>query len=385
MDEPAAKLRVPAQIEFAEIMAGASETQLLTIRNEGGGVLEGRLTVSAPWAVAAPEYRVRSGASLTIAVAFRPNEARDFVGQITLSDSGNGPTAISLTGRATSPLRVEPATIRIVVPKNENEARSAAVTLTNRTEETLRLKVEMSSNFQPVAEIVLAPREQRVIELVVRLSRTIPLRERVTIIGQGFRAPMEVESAALPPPLVVTEQTSSMPPPVTVALVSATPTTPTVRAPLVPIAAPPAPSASPGKFLVAVRAKRLDPGWELRWPQPKNPVANYRIEERFLALDGTDGLQTSWRPLPLPKIANSGDSAVAQLKGLAPKELHILRVTALKEDGSTLWESPLVALSPPRAAPRNGRGWLLTFVVTLAIFLVVRWSANRAGPRPYGR
>jgi len=49
VEKPPARLQVPARIEFDEIMAGESETRQLTITNEGGGVVEGRLTASAPW------------------------------------------------------------------------------------------------------------------------------------------------------------------------------------------------------------------------------------------------------------------------------------------------------------------------------------------------
>jgi hypothetical protein len=63
VEEPPRKLQVPGRIEFDQIMAGESETRQLTITNEGGGLLEGRLTVSAPWQVAVPDYRVNSGST----------------------------------------------------------------------------------------------------------------------------------------------------------------------------------------------------------------------------------------------------------------------------------------------------------------------------------
>ena len=60
-----------SKIEFAEIMAGESESRSLGITNEGGGILEGRLTVSAPWRLWSADYRVKSGRTETISMRFR--------------------------------------------------------------------------------------------------------------------------------------------------------------------------------------------------------------------------------------------------------------------------------------------------------------------------
>jgi hypothetical protein len=73
-----------------------------------------------------------------------------------------------------------------------------------------------------------------------------------------------------------------------------------------------------------------------------------------------------------PEIAESGDSVVAQIGGLAPQQLHILKVTAFSADASNLWESPVVSLSPPREPEENGHGWLLVFGVALVVFLALR-------------
>ena len=117
VEEPPPRMQVPGRIEFEDIMAGASETRPLTITNEGGGVLEGRLAVSAPWRVAVPNYRVNSGQTETINVAFRPDEARDFVGQITLAGAGGDLTNVLLEGTATSPSPSSRADYRSMLPK----------------------------------------------------------------------------------------------------------------------------------------------------------------------------------------------------------------------------------------------------------------------------
>ena len=310
IEEAPPKLRVPDRIEFAEIRAGESASRSFAIANAGGGVLEGRLTVSAPWALGVATYRVKAEAPAAVELVFRPTEARSFVGQVTLLGSDGAQTAIPLVGSASSPLDVEPPELQISLPRETRERRSGVVALTNRTERELPLKLEASAKPSPP-----------------------------------------------PPAAPATPGVAAVSRPQTIAKPSATPS---------------------AEAFVALRALRLDSTrWELHWKQPPEPVANYRIEERLLALNGSE-LETSWRTLDALEISRSGDEMVARISGLASEQLHMLRVTALNARGATLWESPLVALAPPRAAGRGGRGWLIVFGVALAVLVVLRWRARRA-------
>lgn len=118
-----------------------------------------------------------------------------------------------------------------------------------------------------------------------------------------------------------------------------------------PTAMPPPQTHVPNSVVVPVRAQRLNSSrWALRWSRPKGSVTKYRAEERILSLDGAGELQTPCHQLAAPEIANSGDSLITQINVLDPQQLHTLRVTALRADGTNLWESPLVALSPPRGS-----------------------------------
>ncbi len=147
VDEPPPHLEVPGRIEFDPLVGGESQTRDLTITNDGGGVLEGRLTVSAPWRLASSEYRVASGKTATIAVVFRPDEGRKFIGQITLRGNDGALSSVVLEGSATSPIRLEPVELRIASPAKKDEPRAASVALTNRTDRPLQLKFYSSRDI----------------------------------------------------------------------------------------------------------------------------------------------------------------------------------------------------------------------------------------------
>ena len=66
-------------------------------------------------------------------------------------------------------------------------------------------------------------------------------------------------------------------------------------------------------------------------------------------------LQTTWREIaPLETVA-LGNEVAAQIKGLDPKQRHLVRVTAIGPSGAPLWESPVVALTPPPARCDSAR------------------------------
>ncbi len=381
VEEPPAHLQVPGRIEFEQTMAGESQTRDLAITNDGGGVLEGRLSISSPWRLASLGYRVESGKTETIAVTFRPEEGRDFVGQITLTGADGALASVLLSGSATSPITFEPAELRILPPREKNAPRTASVTLTNQTGRPLTVKFTADRKIQPIPAIALAPAEAKAIPVVIAADGTIAVDETIVARGNGFsaRLPVSAQSLILP-------QASVSPSPKVAASLPVVPPAPAATSPQQPSLVrqaepPPVPSVSLNARSVPVRAQRLAGSlWELRWARPKDPVAQYRIEERFLALDGAGALQTNWRDLPSPKIAFADDRVTAQIAGLDPDQMHSLKVTALGPNGAPFWESPLVVVGPPPEPSRRTRTLALIFGGALVVLLVLRWRANRAPP-----
>ncbi len=381
VDEPPPHLQVPGRIEFDQILAGESQRRDLTITNDGGGILEGRLTVSAPWRLGSSEYRVASGKTATIAVVFRPEEGRDYVGQITLAGDDGALSSVALEGSATSPIALAPAELRIAQPGKKDEPRAGSFSLTNRTERPLALKFTTGRHLQPLADVTLAPAEEKIIPVVVSADGIVAVNDTIVVRGDGFSEKLPVTAEAL----AVAEKTPARPPPAIAQAATASPSpsaTIPARASVVrPDEPAPVKPVAPNQLVVPVRAQRLEGArWELRWARPKESVAQYRIEERLLLLDGAGALQTNWHAFAAPKIAIAGDAVTAQLSGLDPRQIHSLRVTALGADGAALWESPLVVVGPPPQPSHRVRNWTIILGLALLVLVVVRWRANRASP-----
>lgn len=296
-----ARLQAPEEIDFGEIVAGASATRELPIKNAGGGVLEGDITVSSPWAIAPAAYRVTAGETETITITFRPNEAKNLVGTVTLTGESGESTTVSLRGTATAPLQAAPSPLPIEAPAVSQETAT---------------KIEQS----------------------------------VT--------PSRIDS---PTP--------------------AAPSAASASASAVASVAPP-PEAGPQPVmnsLIQVTARRLTSSrWELSWPAAMDSGVTYRTEERLLSLGGDGRLQTTWRSLSTARINASADPVTAELREIDPRQLHIMRVSALSRDGTALWESPPVALAAASATSHGRASWLLGLICVLAVFIILRWRANHA-------
>jgi hypothetical protein len=368
IEEPPAVLRAPAEIDFGEVVAGESSSRSLTIANPGGGILGGTISVSGPWETAATEYQVKAGTSRELALRFRPDEGRRYTGLARLIGTNGAEANVKLTGRGTLAVAVEPASLR-----TDPISMRGTFRLTNRTAKSLPLQFATSHRIHPIDQVLLAPEETKEIEITPQRAK-IPFHDRITVLGPGFRVPLQVEAEA------------PSAPPVSAASPSASPISPRATITASPAAFPPAarsvalttPAPSPDRWLAAVKARRLSPAtWELRWRQPQEAVAHYQIEERILSLGDGGQLQTSWRPLRASVAAASGGAITARVDGLDPKQLHLLRVRALGAEKTLRWISPLLSL-PPVAQTGNGKGLALFLLLAILAFLfVLRWRRGR--------
>jgi hypothetical protein len=91
----------PAQIEFGAVEVGLSDTEALTVTNEGQIVLEGAASTSPPYSIVSGQtYAIFPGGSHQIVVQFTPTESGTATGSLSLS--GGGGATVSLLGAGTA-------------------------------------------------------------------------------------------------------------------------------------------------------------------------------------------------------------------------------------------------------------------------------------------
>ncbi|MBA3962274.1 MAG: hypothetical protein H0X40_10270 [Chthoniobacterales bacterium] len=312
IEELPARLDVPAQLEFGQVAAGKSSSRQLTIRNAGGGILSGRLTISSPWKISATDYRVAAGTAQKVTVFFQPNESKDFVGQVTLTGETGEAATISLGGNGFAPAGVA-------------EAPAASATPT------------------PVGSPAVAAEEPTSIAVATPIPNP-PASFSVT--------PAPSPNGLPPHPTEVARAHNLLPAPTPFA------------------------EGTPQVLLntaVKITTRRLSPtNWEVRWPAERMPGTMYRLEERLLSLEGEE-LKVAWHELAGPKLNIATNPIVAPVTRLNARHAHFLRLTALNREGALLWESPLVVLEAQPSPSRRQFFLLLCLGSGLVAVLFLRW------------
>lgn len=119
---------------------------------------------------------------------------------------------------------------------------------------------------------------------------------------------------------------------------------------------------------------------ELQWLAPPTGLpAAYRIDERKLSLDSKDELHIDWQPLADAQISlGEGRRFSAQLRGLSPRTLHVLRIAMLDGKGALTGESPPIALPFTSTVPAHSTHAVLSIVLVAALIAlaILRWRTG---------
>ena len=101
-DQPGPVVAVsPGVLDFGLVGVGRTKDLSLTVRNAGGGVLNGAATVEAPFTVAGGGYSLRSGQSQSLTVRYRPTA--EGTNSQSLVFSGGSAATVRLIGSARIP------------------------------------------------------------------------------------------------------------------------------------------------------------------------------------------------------------------------------------------------------------------------------------------
>lgn len=139
-EEPPA-LSVVHALDFGNVMLGETREEEIVIRNTGGGLLSGKMSVPPPWKIlGAADYRLKRHEERKVRLLFDPTEERGF--RDNLSFSHDARSVIALTAEATSPLGFQPAGEISLAVSGTNPSRTGTLRIQNltSTERAIELK-----------------------------------------------------------------------------------------------------------------------------------------------------------------------------------------------------------------------------------------------------
>jgi hypothetical protein len=131
----------PSRLDFHDTPVGRAVFETIELRNNGGGNIEGKLTVPTPWTIIDGDggYSLGPGGSQSITIGFAPSGARQFSGSASFSHAPE--IGIALAGLGFNPIEVVPREIQLTAD-GRNEARTGDFLLRNSSDEDFDLRIE---------------------------------------------------------------------------------------------------------------------------------------------------------------------------------------------------------------------------------------------------
>ena len=141
----APRLRAPAELEFPPVYPGQRSTVELEIANDGGGVLEGEVTVPEPWSVEGLRlFKITAGNSATFRLLYSPTQAGAKTGEAIIS--GSVRRIIELRASAEQRMEVSPALLKLTA-QSGNHTRMGVLKITNRADEDASVTLEAGARL----------------------------------------------------------------------------------------------------------------------------------------------------------------------------------------------------------------------------------------------
>jgi thermitase len=102
----------PSSLNFGSVYVGNSADLNLVVKNNGGGVLAGTATASAPYSITAGEtYNLSPGQSQNVTVRFAPTSAGTFATNVTFTGGGDATVSVTGVGLPAAMVSVAPTSI----------------------------------------------------------------------------------------------------------------------------------------------------------------------------------------------------------------------------------------------------------------------------------
>jgi hypothetical protein len=198
--EPQPIFVAPARVDFPPVAIGDTARQTVEIRNNGGGIVSGHLTVPAPWSIefGGGEYSLGPGKSQVITVKFAPTEARQYADTGEFSQ-GNG-VEIGLGGSGVAPIEVVPREVRLDV--GSGEVREGQFELRNATDADREVRLAAPSEVIVQDSVKIPANSEVQVAMHTRAGFLDKLNAALAITGQGVNLQVPLHIAPAPARLV---------------------------------------------------------------------------------------------------------------------------------------------------------------------------------------
>ncbi|MFY8215014.1 MAG: choice-of-anchor D domain-containing protein [Chthoniobacterales bacterium] len=208
VDKPS-RFEAPASQEFQPIAVGKTRTKVLTLRNDGGGVIAGQMELPEPWIFTDGDgsYRLAEGEFAEIAVTFAPQSVGRFSGEARFSHTGA--RRLSLSGEAFFPVEAPEGTLEFQTGADGLQ-REATLRLKNRTNEPRLVDINAPPELGGPREVKIDALAEIDVPLRTNPDFLAPLEGTIGVVNEGVEFFVPIRVFAAPAKLVSVEPAASV-------------------------------------------------------------------------------------------------------------------------------------------------------------------------------
>ena len=191
----AAKLRVPLAMEFPPVFPRQRSTAEMEIANEGGGMLEGEVTVPEPWSIEGLKiFRLGAGQHATFKLVFSPTQPGVRTSEAIIS--GTERKIISLRASAEERLMATPPLLKLTAQPG-NQTRMGVLKITNRSGEDATVAVEAGARLLTDRIVKVPARETSAVPVFADAAEGAAFDDVVRLSSDEWKASVSVHAVAV--------------------------------------------------------------------------------------------------------------------------------------------------------------------------------------------
>lgn len=195
----------PAEVLFPPQLNGSAKVQTIELLNRGGTTAEGECLVAPPWRIeGGAKYRVEPGGRFFAKVAFVPDKAGDFLGELRLTSQPD--RAVILRGIAHDALAVNPPALRLVLDPS-TLVRAGVIEVTNNTDSAQIVRLSAGARLRTEPELRIEPGRTAPLMVRTQPDDATALDAELLLDSGAHRARVAVSAVPLPPIFRAVERT----------------------------------------------------------------------------------------------------------------------------------------------------------------------------------
>ena len=191
------KLKAPPELEFPPVFPGQRSTVEMELANEGGGVIEGEVTVPEPWSIDGLKiFRLGAGQRATFKVVITPSEPGVRTGEAVIT--GPQRKVIPLRATAETRLAATPAQLKLTAQPG-SQTRMGVLKIANHSEEDATVTVDAGARLLTDRSVKVPARGSSSVPVFADATEAAAFDEVVRLSSKEWKATVAVRAVALGP------------------------------------------------------------------------------------------------------------------------------------------------------------------------------------------